>query len=346
MTKTYSLLKKASYAVIALALAIIPVLQSTQASAAQLTARKVTIGSSLPSASTTYKFDFTIPTAASIGSIKFEFCEAASGTCNSSAATTGVVTSATLTAQTGTGATGFTLGANTANSSYITRTAAAISAGTPVSYTLSNVTNPSNSSATVFFVRISTYTGTNGSTGLTDSGTVATSTAGQVTVNASVDETLSFSLAATTVSLGTITTAAASTGTSTMSASTNAGSGYTITYSSPNSLQPTGGGTPLPSYSSASSQPGVAAGFGINLVDNATPNVGTNPTGGSGTASSGYASADTFNFVGGSVPTQVASATGPTNSTTYVVSYVANIVALTAPGAYTTNFTYVATPNF
>jgi hypothetical protein len=185
-----------------------------------------------------------------------------------------------------------------------------------------------------------------GFTGVIDTGTVATSTAGIITVNASVDETLTFTLAAASVDLlpAPIGTGAASFGTSTMAASTNAASGYTITYSSPNALKPTVG-TALPSYSNSASSPGTA-GFGINIVDNAAPNVGTNPSGGSGAAVGLYANVDAFTFVGSNTATQIASAGVPTNTTTYVVSYVANIAALTAPGAYTTTFTYVATPNF
>jgi hypothetical protein len=178
-----------------------------------------------------------------------------------------------------------------------------------------------------------------------DTGVVATSTAGQITVNASVDETLTFTLAAATVSLtpAPISTGAASTGTSSMTASTNAATGYTITYLSAATLTSAGG--TIPAYTSGASVPGTA-GFGINLRANTTPSVGTNVSGaGSGTAFGVYNTVDSFTFATGAA-TKVAEATIPTNSNTYTVSYVANISAVTPAGAYTTSLTYVATPNF
>lgn len=345
MTKTQSLLKKVSYAFIALAIAVVPVLQSTQASASQITARKVTLSSSLSAATgVTYTFNFTVPSATVIKSVGFQFCDAASGTCNTPGSfAAGAAALASQPTNLG-DASGWT-NTNSANSIRIAKSGNVAAPTGAQTVVFNTVTNPTLANGT-FFVRITTYSDASWTTPI-DTGTVAASTAGQITVNANVDETLTFTLAAATVTLSpsSITTGAASTGTSTMVASTNAASGYTITYSSPNSLAPVGGGTALPSYSSSASSPGTA-GFGINLKANATPSVGSNPSGGSGTATGVYNTADSFSFVGSNVATQVASAAGPSNATTYTVSYVANIAALTAPGAYTTNFTYVATPNF
>jgi len=345
MTKTRALLKRVSYAVIALAIAVVPVLQATQASAGQMTLRKVTLSNSLSAATgVTYTFNFTVPSATAIKSASFEFCTTASNTCNAPGSFT--AGSAALAVQpTNLGAGSGWTNSNSANSIRILNAANSTAPTGAQTVQFNTVTNPTLANGT-FFVRITTYSDSAWTTAI-DSGVVAASTAGLVTVNATVDETLTFTLAAQTVSLAPtpIGTGAASFGTSTMSASTNAASGYSITYSSPNSLQPVGGGTPLTAYTNAAATPGTA-GFGINLVDNAAPNVGTNPTGGSGTAQGTYANADLFTFVGSNTPTLVAQSSVPTNSTAYTVSYVANIAALTAPGAYTTTFTYVATPNF
>lgn len=345
MTKIKQLLKRAIYAVSAIALTIAPVLVPLEASAAQITARKVVLGDSAPSASTTYTFTFTAPTATTIKSIDFQACTTASGSCTKP---TGFSEASSTVASQPTGlGSGGTWTVNTATSGSLrtlnNSNTGSPSAGAQVFFGV--VINPSALNST-FFIRMTTFSDSGWVTPI-DTGTVATSTAGIITVNATVDETLTFTLAAATVTLApsSITTAAASFGTSTMTASTNAASGYTITYSSPNALKPAGG-TALASYSSSASSPGTA-GFGINLKANATPAVGANVSGaGSGTASGVYNTVDSFTFVGSNVATQIASAGAPTNSNTYTVSYVANIAALTPPGAYTTTFTYVATPNF
>jgi hypothetical protein len=87
--------------------------------------------------------------------------------------------------------------------------------------------------------------------------------------------------------------------------------------------------------------------FGINLMANTTPVVGTAKSG-SGTGivpvSSGYDVANTFKFnPAGDI---VATATVPTLTNVFTTSYIANIDAITAAGAYSTVLTYTATANF
>jgi hypothetical protein len=175
---------------------------------------------------------------------------------------------------------------------------------------------------------------------------VASSTAGQVTVTASIDETLSFTLATTSVPLGALTTSTTGTGTSSMTASTNAISGYTISYS----------GTTLTSGSNTiDAMAAQAAGsknskqFGINLMQNtiatSNPAVGTSVSGtGSGAPKTGYGTQDQFKYV--TTGDAIASASVPTNSNTFTTSYIANIDGSTPPGAYSTIINYVATANF
>jgi hypothetical protein len=345
MTKIKQLLKRAVYGIAAFAVVVAPILNTTQAAAAQITGRSVLISNSQSGASgVTYTFAFTVPTVATaIKSVGFQFCDAASGTCNTPGAF--AAGSAALASQpTNLGAaTGWTV-SNATNSIRILNAGNSTSPTGAQTIAFSGVTNPTLANGT-FFVRMTTYSDSAWTTAI-DTGAVAASTAGVVTVNANVDETLTFTLASATVNLApsSITTAAASTGTSTLVASTNAASGYSITYSSPNALKPSSGSA-LPSYASSASAPGTA-GFGINLKQNTTPTVGADPLSGSGAAVGAYNTANAYTFVGGNVPTQIATSGVATNATTYTVSYVANIAALTAPGAYTTTFTYVATPNF
>lgn len=339
------------------------------AQAAQVTSRSLALGSATPSATTTNLFTFIVPTTASIGSIGFEYCTTASGTCTSSAATTGVSTSATLTDQSG--ATGFTLGGNTANTTYITRTAASITGGTTLSYTLSNVVNPSTATATTFFVRITTYTGTDGSTGPTDTGTVAASTAAAIVLTGTMPESLIFctgGTVGTTSSIpdcSTATTGAVSfnqlfsptdtaTATSQMAASTNAASGYVITV---NGSTLTSGGNTIPAMPATA--PGVrgTGQFGLNLRLNTTATstvavgaeVAAAPNGTSlrGQADTDYNVVDSFKFVtGNSVARSNNTVAGPTNAQIFTVSYIVNVAGNQASGTYTSTLTYICTATF
>src|SRR3990167_7221257 len=75
-------------------LASVLITLSSNASALQLTTRSLTLGSSAPNASTTYKFDFNTTTTATFQSFQAEICDTASGTCNAPSGL--VTTSSTL----------------------------------------------------------------------------------------------------------------------------------------------------------------------------------------------------------------------------------------------------------
>lgn len=94
--------------------------------------------------------------------------------------------------------------------------------------------------------------------------------------------------------------------------------------------------------------------FGINLVDNASPNIGADPafdpsnSFADGEAATGYSTPDQFQFVSGDIIAQ--HGTNPTNpawgQTNYTISYIANISSITDAGSYTMTHTLVATPTF
>jgi hypothetical protein len=120
-----------------------------------------------------------------------------------------------------------------------------------------------------------------------------------------------------------------------LTASTNAGSGYTVTVQ----------GATLTSGS-----------YTVNAIGgtNTASALGTEQfglrmtaTGGSGAVSSPYAATGFAYAAGASTPSQVASAsTGDGVTTTYSVRYLANIAGNTEAGSYTANLMYVATANF
>jgi hypothetical protein len=260
-----------------------------------------------------------------------------------------VTTSATLTAQTG--ATGFSIVNSTNGAPYITRTAAAASGA--VSYTLGSITNPTATNTT-FYVRITTYASTDTTGGSTDTGTVAASTATQISVSATVDESLTFctgtsgitssSCAGATgssVALGTITTSSTGSGTSQIGITTNAGSGYAVTVAG-NTL--TSGSNTITALASQTASTQGSSQFGINLKANTTPSVGSDPAGaGTANPTSNYNTANQFRFVSGD---QVASSASADNFRLFTVSYIANVAGNTAAGSYSTTLTYVATATF
>ncbi len=313
---------------------------SGQASAAQLTGRSLTLGSSVASATTTYAFTFTIPTTGTIvKSFAADICTTASGSCSTPSGFSN--TSSTLTGQpTNLGdASGWTVSTATSGSLRLSKSGNTTTPSSSQTVSFSNVVNPSATNST-FFARITTYSDASWTTAV-DTGTVAASTAGQITVTASVDETLTFTLSSATAALGTLTTSTTGSATSTMSAATNANSGYAITV---NGTTLTSGANTITALASQTASSQGSSQFGINLKSNATPSIGSEVSGsGSGTATSNYGTADQFRFVTGDT---VASASGPTNSNTYTVSYIANISGSTKPGSYSTALTYIATATF
>lgn len=345
MSKTLfrSTLSKIVTLVMVMALVVLSVPHSVGAAA--ITGRKVVIGSSALSASTNYTFSFTVPTTGTvIKSFDAQVCDTASGTCTQATTAAGFssASTGTLPSQpTGLGAASGWTSSVAANKLRILNASNATTPSGSQSIAFQSVGNPTTTSGT-FFLRMTTYSDSAWTTPI-DTGTVAASTANQVTVTASVDEALAFTVSGTSVSLGTVTAATTGKdGTISMTASTNAGSGYAITYTG-STL--TSGSNTIAAYSNAASVAGTA-GFGFNLVANTVPSVGTAPSGaGSGTVSSSpqYNTANAFRFASGE---QIASAAGLTNSNTYTVSYVANVAGSTPAGAYTSTISYVATPNY
>jgi len=329
--------KKITYAIFAgvLLLAYYPNI----ASADPITNRSVTIGSSLASASTTYNFTFTAAQATTIQSVSFAACTTASGACTPAPGFS--ASSSTLAAATNLGSGGtWTVDTGTAGELRMLNASNTGSPSAGITANFASVTNPSATNST-FFMRIATFSGSDW-TGAIDTGVVASSTAGQITVAAAVDETLTFTLASASVNLGTLTKVSTGTGTSSMTVGTNAESGYTVAYSG-DTL--TSGVHEITAMGAATTSTMNSKQFGINLMANTTPSVGTDVTGtGSGAPETDYDTADTFKFnTSGDV---VASAGGSTNDNVFTTSYIANIDSSTAPGAYTTVITYVATANF
>jgi hypothetical protein len=173
---------------------------------------------------------------------------------------------------------------------------------------------------------------------------------GIVAVSAEVLSTLSFTVSDNTIYFGNLRSAGACfaqgtdpgyvtcpTTTETeafnMTAATNAPTGYTVSVQG--ATLTSGGNTITALASNTASSPGTEQ-FGLRA----------NATGGSGTVSAPYAAAG-YAYTGTtSTPATVATATAPSDTTTFSVRYLANISPVTEAGSYTTSHTYVATGNF
>jgi hypothetical protein len=317
------------------------------AQAAGLAPRSVQLGSSGQGVTTSYVVNVTTATAASIGSIKFEICDAATGACVVPAGV--VTTGATLTAQSG--AVGFSMVNTTNGAPYITRVAAAVGSGVALSYTLGVMTNPAAANLP-YYVRITTYTGADGATGPVDTGTVALSTAQPVQLTGVTPEILVFcvgtsiggdctSISGTTLDFGDFSPVATRSGTSVMQAQTNAANGYTITV---NGTTLASGVNTIPALAVQTGSVVGTSQFGLNLRSNATPAVGADVTGaGSGIYDGNYAIPDQYRFNSGDA---VATAAVPTNANTFTSSYIVNIGGAQAAGVYTATMTYICTASF
>lgn len=153
-------------------------------------------------------------------------------------------------------------------------------------------------------------------------------------------DVLIFTLTNNTINLGTLATSAASTATTNFTVATSASDGYTVSVAG-NTL--TNDSNDIDAITTpATSFPGTEQ-FGINLVANTSPAVGSNPSGGLGQAAPGYNTPNNFKFVSGET---VASSSSFSSTTTFTISYLVNISTSTAAGSYSTDLTLTATGVF
>ena len=347
--------------------------QSQTANAAQIANRSLTLiagttdGGSKPGGVVNHLFAFNMGSAtSSVGSIQFQYCTTASGTCTMPAGL--VTTTATLAGQTG--ATGFTINATTNGTPYITRTAAAILSSAALTYQLNTITNPTTTNQ-AFFVRINSFTSIDTTGTAIDTGTVAASTATQIVLTGTMPESLIFCTGATVGTTAGIpdcskATAGAiafnqlfsptdtATASSQMAASTNAVSGYSITVNGPTL---TSGSNTIAAMGTVGVGVRGTSQFGLNLKLNTTATstvaVGAEITAAAdgtnlrGQATANYNTADTFKFLSGeSIANSWDGGAGPTNAQIYTSSYIVNVAGNQASGTYVSTLTYICTATF
>jgi|SRR5579862_2876730 len=322
-----------------------------QSSAAILFQRSVVISTAVPSAVAVDSFQFNVPTASVLGSIVFQYCSNSPSFYQACIAPVGLdVSAASLTSQFGN--TGFSIDAadTTANQIVLTRPAAA-GLITTSGYVFDNVTNPSAASPSTF-VKISTYSSTDGSGSYNDTGAVAFAIQNIFSVGAYVPPFLQLCVAiivapdcstmsGDSIDLGTLSSQHANAGQSQFATATNDPTGY-IVYALGNTMT-SGNNTisalslPTPSF------PGTAQ-FGINLRANLLPPIGQDPVGlGTAAPTANYNIPNKFMFLSGD---SIASSDLTTNYNRMTVSYLVNVPASQPAGVYATTLTYVATVQF
>lgn len=360
-------------AIALISILLLQVIPTSLVSADQITIRNLTlegvgtVGGSQAGGVVNHYFKFTSPGTGSVKSIKFSYCTNAdpNGACITPVGLD--TTAATLGYEAG--STGFSM-VNTANGTpYLTRAAGSAASGV-LEYRLSGITNPTTENQT-FFVRIATYDTTDATGTALDLGTVAASTTRQIVLDGTMPESLVFCTGATIGLTGGVPDCAkagvgtiqfnqlfsptdTATASSQMAASTNAGSGYSITVNGPTLTS--GSNTISPLAAPVAITRGLSQ-FGINLKANtiatSDPAVGTeislesNGTNYRAQPTVNYGTVDNFMYADGDAVADSANGgAGGSDAQIMTVSYIVNVPGSQPAGTYTTTLTYICTPTF
>jgi len=226
MRTTFHRLSRALYVAAALAVgavAFLPALEQTVFAGAQVGSRSIEMSNSTPSANNvTYHVQFNSQTTGNTGGIVVQFC-GDSPLIGSTSCTTTAAADANVTASPAVSNQSSTAGCNISTFTTVAalstnNTAVEISNATPVNFTTSNctisfdittVTNPTN--VATFYARIYTfasqananaYTVAGGGGTYVDYGGIALSTVSQINITATVQETLTFCVNASSIGNG------------------------------------------------------------------------------------------------------------------------------------------------
>lgn len=312
--------------------------------------RSLFIGTSEPGATTSYTVTFGYHTLTTIGSIDMLFCNDPIPTDPCDPPQGLDVSHAVLSSQTG--ETGFSIATQTTNHIVLSRPPAAVGSEMS-SYTFSGIVNPTDTSQS-FSIRLSDYSSSNATGSLIDLGSVVSQVQEGLEFETQVPPILTFCLAEQVTQncatsnggnnsdLGNLDPNTTLTATSQMAVGTNAAIGYTITMYGTTMSAGAHGITAL--TTPTASVPGTNQ-FGVNLVANTSPSIGSDPDGASPNAVLGadYDTPNKFAFDSGQV---VASAPNVSLVKRYTISYIVNSAANLTPGVYTTTLSFICTGRF
>jgi hypothetical protein len=332
--------------VLALFIFIMPAAATTR-----LTERSLFMQTTEPGATTNYTIAFNYMTPSPIGSIDLQFCNSPIPY-EPCVTPTGLdISAATLSGQTG--ETGYSISTHTANHIVLSRLPSAVASGQHGSYTFSNIVNPTDQSK-AFAIRLRTHAATITTGEHVDFGSVRGQVGKGIVIETQVPPMLIFCMAEQVADncdgtndnyykdMGDLTPTDTLTAQSQMAVGTNASGGFAITaYGNP----PTAGTNVVDALTMPTeSKPGTTQ-FGINLVENTAPAVGSNPVGTWANAqpTTDYGQSNMYKYRSGDV---VASSPNVSLMKKFTVSYIFNSSPNLKAGVYTTTINFVASGRF
>lgn len=335
---------------VALVLALV-VFVAPAAAATRLQQRSLVMQSAVPGATTSYTISFRYETPETTGSVDMLFCIDPIPYMPCVTPPGLDVSGATLSSQSG--ETGYSISTQSANHIVLSRTPSMISPGAMSSYTLTGIKNPTDTSE-AFSIRLATHVSTDASGPQIDFGSVRGEVTSAITIQAQVPPMLIFCVGQVVYDncagtnnvyysdMGQLTPTGTLTAQSQMAVGTNASGGFAITT---NGGPPAAGTNVINSPATpAKSEPGTDQ-FGINLVANNSPSVGSDPEGTFANAvpSPDYATPNRYKYTPGDI---VAFSPNVSLMKKFTVSYILNSSPDLRAGVYTTTITYVASGRF
>lgn len=316
--------------------------------------RELFINNSVPGATTAYKVSLTYNNTnvwtTTVGSIDMLFCEDPIPY-DPCVAPPGLDAShAALSAQTG--ETGFSIASESSNHIVLTRTPQPADE-TPSVYTFDNIVNPTDTTHS-FSIRLSDYPTTDASGPLINLGSIVSQVTNSIEIDTQVPPILIFCVAqqvsqdcsqefgGNNTDLGDLFPEITAATSSQMAVGTNASNGFVITVNGPTVEA---GTHIIPALTTPTVSAAGNNQFGINLVENSDPVVGSDPDGAftNAVVMPNYDTPNEFMYKDGDV---VAEAPGVSLVRRFTVSYIINNAPNLHPGVYTTTITYICSGRF
>jgi hypothetical protein len=313
--------------------------------------RSLEINSSRPGDVATYKVSFGFTSQVPVGSVDMKFCidPIPYMACDAPAGLD--VSHAVLADQTGEA--GFSISTQTPNHIVLSRASPAVVGNEQSTYVFTGIINPTYKIHS-FAIRLSDYASTNATGTPIDVGSIVNMINEDVTLETQVPPMLIFCLAQKVElncngmeggnysDLGDLSPSTTLKAESQMAVGTNASGGFVITATGTSLAAGTHEISPL--ATPTVSKPGTNQ-FGINLVENTSPEVGHDPDGdfSNAIADVTYDQPNKFAFRSGDI---VASAPNVSLIRRFTTSYIVNISPTLPAGVYTTTITYVCTGRF
>ncbi len=346
--------KLAQVIMVPLLLAVPFVVSTQNAHAAFLGDSRVSLSTSQAGAVSSHEVAMGYTSVTNVGSIEIEYCTNSPFPGQPCTAPVGFdATGSTLSSESGEVGFSKDVGNSTATRVVLTRASVPVTVVNPVlsRYLLTNMQNPT--SAGTVYVRLSTYASIDATGPFTDEGGIAISYTEPVTVSTFVPPVLLFCVAVSIptndcssasgdgVDFGDFTTTSTSAGSVQMLAATNGIGGYTITSTG---TTMTSGNNVIPAIAPRGPSQIGQSQFGLNLRNNATPNIGADTTGaGTGVPDPDYNVPNQFFFSDGDV---IARSPLSTRINKFTASYIVNINDNQSPGVYATTITFTALAAF